>query len=215
MREAHALIDDAILSHGPFDGAFGFSQGASIILSYLLEHAATHMHDRVPPPFRFAMLASCTLPFASDAVYFQLVFGSLTAEDIRRVRSCDDTEIALLPDAARVAITAVTTVVDAASSITKATRAFYLDRPVSQLPAALHPDLTKVRLSIPTLHIRGKNEASGLRAISLLAERFCDSEVSLSVEHAAGHDIPRSRQEVQQILSGIRWIVEESQLQLF
>lgn len=50
------LLDQYIQAHGPFDGIFGFSQGAGIPLMYLIRH--THLHPGLPLPFRLAVLFS-------------------------------------------------------------------------------------------------------------------------------------------------------------
>ncbi|KAF1976975.1 hypothetical protein BU23DRAFT_453679 [Bimuria novae-zelandiae CBS 107.79] len=53
---AFQLLEAYIDANGPFDGIFGFSQGAGISLMYLIRH--THLHPDTPLPFKLAILFS-------------------------------------------------------------------------------------------------------------------------------------------------------------
>lgn len=96
---AHALIEEAIDEHGPFDGVLGFSQGAAISVSFLLEHKTAYPDE--PPPFRFAILYSPTIPCAADEAYCRSVLGTLSSVDQQRLRSGKDKEITQLPEPVR------------------------------------------------------------------------------------------------------------------
>ncbi|KAL2808263.1 hypothetical protein BJX63DRAFT_40960 [Aspergillus granulosus] len=75
------LIHETILEQGPFDGIFGFSQGASMIAAYLLEQATLHPGNRLP--VRFAIFASPGPILATDPAYTE----RLEASPLRRPRT--------------------------------------------------------------------------------------------------------------------------------
>ncbi|PWY90344.1 hypothetical protein BO94DRAFT_623146 [Aspergillus sclerotioniger CBS 115572] len=57
LSDAHALIDEAWESDGPFDGLVGFSQGGSTMASYLLQP------ETARKPFKCAVFFCSNLPF--------------------------------------------------------------------------------------------------------------------------------------------------------
>ncbi|RDH36069.1 serine hydrolase FSH [Aspergillus welwitschiae] len=209
---AHALIEEAIDEHGPFDGVLGFSQGAAISVSFLLEHKTAYPDE--PPPFRFAIFYSPTIPCAADEAYCRSVLGTLSSADQQRLRSGKDKEIAQLPEPVRSVTESLVKVIKGAHSITRESVPFFLDRPLELIPCALHPDVVPTRISIPSLHLRGKNDVPGLDDCGLLVECLCDSNTRRPIIHSAGHDIPRSGPELKQMLSAVEWVVAKSQLPL-
>ncbi|KAH6636357.1 serine hydrolase-domain-containing protein [Chaetomium tenue] len=66
-QEAHDTITETIKEEGPFDGVIGFSQGASLALSFLL-HRELHSPD-LPCPFRFALLFCANLVISPDSKF--------------------------------------------------------------------------------------------------------------------------------------------------
>ncbi|KAF2438544.1 hypothetical protein P171DRAFT_437007 [Karstenula rhodostoma CBS 690.94] len=48
-------LETYIQMNGPFDGVFGFSQGAGLALMYLIRHK--HLHPYAPQPFKLAVLS--------------------------------------------------------------------------------------------------------------------------------------------------------------
>ncbi|KAE8356047.1 serine hydrolase FSH [Aspergillus coremiiformis] len=207
---AHAVVDDAIDEYGPFDGVLGFSQGAAIVTSYLLEHGITHPGE--PMPFRFAIFCSCTMPFSSDLAYCQSMFGSLSLMQQKLLRSGQDDEITQLPEPVRTQATSLVKIVKTTQFITGNPPVFFLDRPLSDIPCILDPAMCPTRLRIPTLHIRGKADIPGLEETGSLVESFCDPKNRRSITHSGGHDLPRSEQEVKLILSAMEWMVAQSEL---
>ncbi|GKZ38755.1 hypothetical protein AbraIFM66950_011218 [Aspergillus brasiliensis] len=207
---AHALIEEAIEEHGPFDGILGFSQGAAISVSFLLEHKMAYPDE--PPPFRFAIFCSPTSPCAADEAYCQSVVGSLSSTDQQRLRSGQEKQIAQLPEPVRSVTESFVKVVKGTQSITGESVPFFLDRPLDLVPCALHPNVVPTRISIPSLHLRGKNDMPGLGDCGLLVESLCDLNTRKPFRHSAGHDIPRSGAEVKQMLSAMEWVVAQSQL---
>ncbi|PYI36632.1 hypothetical protein BP00DRAFT_386626 [Aspergillus indologenus CBS 114.80] len=207
---AHALIEEAIEEHGPFDGVLGFSQGAAVMTSFMLEYATTNPDG--PSPFRFAIFCSPTIPCAADPAYNQSVYGTLSSQDQQRLRSGQDSQLAQLPEPARSVSQELLKTIQAAQPITRNTASYYFDRLPRLVPAALHPNVVPTRLAIPSLHLRGKEDLPGLDSVASLLQSFCDPKTRKTIEHSAGHDIPRSGPEVKKLLSSMEWIVAQSQL---
>lgn len=203
-------MDETIDEQGPFDGVLGFSQGAGIIMSYLLELSAARPNDLLP--FRFAIFCSPIIPLATDQKYRDSVFNSISPKDLDHLRSGQESQLAQLPEPVRTEATELVKVIKATQSITHEGPVYFLDRPVSEVPCVLHPQIFATRLSIPTLHLRGKIDLPHLKDSMLLTQSFCDSKSQKSIEHSAGHDLPRIGPEVNQIMAAIEWLVEQSLL---
>ncbi|KGO40477.1 Serine hydrolase FSH [Penicillium expansum] len=208
--DSYALIEETLHTYGPFDGAFGFSQGAALIVSYLLERRAAYPDESLP--FRFLILCSPVVPLAGNAEYCHRILGCLSRDNESRIRSCQDTQISDLPERARIAMTMLTDILDASTTITQEPRRFYLDRELPDVPCALHPDLCLTRLPVATLHVRGTTDAKALWNCGFLIQSFFDSPKLRVFEHKSGHDIPRSGPEVRQMLCAMEWIIAQSEL---
>ncbi|GAT28019.1 hypothetical protein RIB2604_02500940 [Aspergillus luchuensis] len=65
IYDAFELIDQALEDDGPFDGIFGFSQGASVAASYLLRNQDAHL------PFKCAVFFCATAPFNVESAPFR------------------------------------------------------------------------------------------------------------------------------------------------
>ncbi|KAJ5593352.1 hypothetical protein N7537_010256 [Penicillium hordei] len=209
MRAAHALVEETFETQGPFDGVFGFSQGAAVLIAYLLDQIAKYPER--PLPVRFGIFCSTVPIIATDPAYYRSVFGSLSPEDEQRLRSGQDDQLSQLPEPAQASAKVLAEVIDVLEPIIRKSRISFLDRQPLDVPCALHPDLYEPRLSFPTLHVRAKNDPPALRRCSLLTESFCLPKWRRSFEHSAVHSLPRSAAEVQDMVSAMRWVIERSQ----
>jgi hypothetical protein len=209
MRAAHALVNEAFHNQGPFDGVFGFSQGASVLISYLLEQIVTYPER--PLPVRFGIFCSAVSIIATDPVYYRSVFGSLSVEHEQHLRSGQDHQLSLLPEPARTAAKELADVIDVLEPVIHKSRMSFLDRQPLEVPCALHPNLYEARLPFPSLHVRAKNDPPALRQCSLLAETFCLPRLRRSVEHSAVHSLPRSMADVRDMVFAMRWVIEQGQ----
>jgi hypothetical protein len=209
MRAAHSLVKEEFDSQGPFDGVFGFSQGAAVLLAYLLEQIA--IYPEKPLPVRFGIFCSPVPILATDPDYYKPVLGLLSPEDEKRLRSARDDQLDQLTGPARVAIKALVGAIDAMESVTRRPRTNFLNRQPLDVPCVLHPALYKPRLPIPTLHVRGRNDPPALKECSLLAESFCLPKWRRTFEHSAIHSFPRSTAEIKEMVSSMEWIISRSQ----
>lgn len=203
------MIDEVIEEEGPFEGVFCFSQGSATLVSYLLEWVEKDPTE--PLPFRFAIICSPTIPLAGDPAYCQSIINSIDSADEARIRSSKDEEIAQLTGAVHTAIKSLVTTIDKTEGITRQPRSFFLDRDLSDVPWALHPELCSQRICLPSLHVSSKQDLY-TQEESAIVRSFFQSGTTRVFEHSAGHDIPRSGSEVGQLLSAMEWVASQSLL---
>ncbi|KAJ6006930.1 hypothetical protein N7451_004874 [Penicillium sp. IBT 35674x] len=210
MESAYASVDEAFKQDGPFDGTFCFSLGVTVMVGYLLQQII--LHPDKPLPVRFGIFCSAAPVLSIDPEYYHSVFGSLSPEDLQHLRSTEDYRLAQVAEPAQTAVRALLKVTDILEPIIHLTRKDLLHRPLLEIPCPLDPRLFKARLSIPTLHVRSKDDAPGLREASDLASSFCESKWRRLYEHSAVHNLPRSPTEAQEMAAAMKWVVSKSQM---
>ncbi|KUM63491.1 hypothetical protein ACN42_g3609 [Penicillium freii] len=164
-----------------------------------------------PLPVRFGIFCSTVPIIATDPVYYRSVFGSLSPEDEQRLRSGQDDQLSQLPEPAQASAKVLAEMIDVLEPVIRKSRMSFLDRQPLEVPCALHPDLYEPRLPFPTLHVRAKNDPPALRRCSLLTESFCLPKWRRSFEHSVVHGLPRSAADVQDMVSAMKWVIEQSQ----
>jgi hypothetical protein len=204
MKLAHDLVHKTFNEQGPFDGVLGFSQGASVLLAYLLEQIAKSPSK--PLPIQFAVFCSPVPPLATTSAYCQFVFGDLSPENQSRLRSSKDDQIDLLPDPARTTMSAIVGVLDEMEKVNRHSRKWFLDREPLEIPCGLRPEWYEARLRIPTLHVRAVDDSDVLKRCAFLAGSFCEPRERVIFEHTAGHDFPRLESERKQLAIAIEQI---------
>ena len=209
MGAAYYLLDMEIRRKGPFDGLFGFSTGAGVIIGYLLERLAAQPDQ--PLPVKFAVFCSPPPPLASDPIYYNTVFGSLSVEDKKRLYSAQDEQLAKLPSPAQKPAVLAAKVLDYMEPVIRRPRKAFMNRSPIGVPCVIHPDLVKTRLPIPTLHVRAKRDNTAMKESALLIESFCAAEHLLTVEHSAIHNLPRKISEVQEVVSAMEQVAAQNQ----
>ncbi|KAL2813061.1 serine hydrolase FSH [Aspergillus cavernicola] len=209
-RTALDLIHQTIMDRGPFDGVFGFSQGASIVAAYLLEQA--ELHPDKPLPVRFAIFCSSPPILAGDPEYIQRLFGALSAENIKRFQSAKLDQVAQLPAPVRASAIVLLENLAVMAPVHGKSLSHYLDRPPAEIPCVVLPDQYKARLSIPTLHVCGKDDPPSMRKACAINASFCAPKWRRHFNHSSIHNLPRSPTEAQEMVSHMAWIISHSQL---
>ncbi|KAJ5716038.1 uncharacterized protein N7483_013219 [Penicillium malachiteum] len=209
MKSAHQLIDDTVASHGPFDGALGFSTGAALLAAYLLEKV--HLFPGKPLPVQFAVFCSSIPPLSADPTYTKVVLESLSLDDQKRIRSGEDAQISQLPEPIRSSMSLTARSFDIMKPVHGRPRSDFFDRSILEVPCILRPDVYKARLSIPTLHCWSKNDPPVFKESARLVESFCHSRLRNTYHHSAIHNIPRSSAEVKGMVSAIDIMVSQKQ----
>jgi len=199
------LIHRTFAQEGPFDGIFGFSQGASMALAYLIEQQQASK----PLPVKFGIFASPPPILATDTAYIQRMFGALSPEDLKRLRSADRNEISHLPEPIRTAGLLLFKNLAIMSPVHGKPLSYFFDREVGEIPSPLLPDVCPLRLNIPTLHVCSRDDPAPMQAASEVAAEFCESTKRKVFRHGAVHNLPRDEGEAREMARLIREIVLE------
>lgn len=156
----------------------GFSQGAALAASYILQDA-----KRSSPrhPFQCAVFFCASMPFDLDSEPFTVEMdGSVRLVDSNRRVEAEEVKASIPEAITRTASTA---------------RGGYAARWDTQTPFLwrYQPSKTpKPRIAIPTTHIWAAND-SAYRQQSMQLRLLCSPQHQQAVEHRGGHDIPRDR----------------------
>ncbi|KAK4193803.1 putative serine hydrolase [Podospora australis] len=185
IRSSHLWLTDYIEAHGPYDAVICFSQGCSLVGSFLLYHYMQHPDE--PLPFKAAVFICGGLPLP--------VLEDLGLPVSARAYEVNEATVALLKQKAG-ALT------DLAKNLDRIKPGVGLWDDVEGLlhdPAHMPDekdvfglDFTKMpetaRIKIPTAHIYGAKDPRWPASVQLA--HFCEERVMY--DHGGGHDIPRS-----------------------
>lgn len=180
------LLDEAIDDEGPFDGVIGFSQGAALAASYMLQDA-----KRVSPrhPFKCAVFFCASMPFDLDSSPFTIA---------------PDGTARLVGSNQRISAAEVRVSIPEAS--TTSAGGGYAGRWDAETPFLwrYQPSRTiKPRITIPTTHIWAANDRA-YRQQSMQLRQLCLPQHQQVVEHRGGHDIPRDRSTTARMVQSIQ-----------
>ncbi|KAI7783991.1 hypothetical protein LA080_011016 [Diaporthe eres] len=205
-------LDHFIEQNGPFDGVLGFSQGASIAATYILDYQLRRPEEQ--PPFNFAVLFSSVGVCSPDkSCNEEIVQSFLTNADPQfkkgfpqcDFKTLDPTERTFAEYLAMCHI-AIKTIGIKRPAITLE---FFEGNDSDSVPRLLHPALIKDRISIPTVHVTGKKDLESMVKQSLVVQGLCDEDVARSHRHTGGHAVPSKKSEVKAVASSIEWAAEK------
>ncbi|EFR00805.1 DUF341 domain-containing protein [Nannizzia gypsea CBS 118893] len=208
ISQAVDYLKGLLEDEGPFDGIFGFSQGASLTLSYLYQQQATARPVRV----RFACLFSTAMPCSSDAGLGDPIISKLRAleYDIRdRTRTCNNGKDLTIAEQEYVDLLQ-RTVVDAAShdSLFPWTDMdIYRYGARDAIPRVMCPSLLSQKIQIPTVHAWAQNDFQYMAKMAELAHSICEETMAKTVLHTGFHDIPKRQAEIRAVLRTIDWAI--------
>lgn len=205
MQNAFDYINEVIEEEGPFDGVFGFSQGAALASSMMLEHAKRNPLDDL---FKLAVFIAASLPFNLDDTTGMTHWETAVRTAKRGAPSAFGGEFAgeLMVDQASGSDNSSEDEDDE-----NHTRGFPL-RPwmlgTQTLLGRYHPDRHKARISVPTLHIM--SDVDHYLGQSENLAKLCNAGVSSVVKHDAGHRVPRSKEFEEKAAAGLDTVVRSS-----
>jgi predicted esterase len=233
IQEVHQYIKEVIEESGPFDGVMGFSEGASVVVSLLLQHEIDSPNK--PPPFRFAILFSCGIVGSADIKFalgeYQLlwkefadvVLKHLTGENLecqnnisvtgqvntkintgRLISSSDRKALAIELSEALASGEA-----ELRGQIGQLVQADFKGT-LEEVPRLYHPLLLPQRVRIPTVFCYGRSDPY-LKQAEISKQLFDTANVKF-VTHLGGHDIPRSAAELQSVVSATQWVIRRAQI---
>lgn len=203
IRGAHKWLDDHIAEHGPYDAVMGFSQGCSLIGSYLLYHALETPTE--PLPFRAAIFLCGGLPLeALDDLGLHVPQRAWDVNDetvrLLKARAGALTELAANLDRIKVG----QGLWDSTEDLVHDPKVrpdeddcFGLD--FEAMPA-------DARIRIPTVHVYGAKDPRWPASVQLAY--FCERRTEY--DHGGGHDIPRSTEVSKRIAAMLEEVKREA-----
>ena len=87
VRQAHEFVREVMEEDGPFDGVIGFSQGAALASSMMLQHAKSNPLDDL---FKLAIFAGASLPYNLDDATRLSEYEAQISETPGKAQSADE-----------------------------------------------------------------------------------------------------------------------------
>ena len=189
VRAAQQYISEILEEEGPFDGILGFSQGAALAASILLEQerSDSRRHDPDSTAFKFAIFICATRPW--DVNHSRLIdVGNRTS--IGSYTEFDDVA-SVEEDAQR----------NDGSTTTLRLLSRYEPRSGSSI-------------SISNVHIMGGQKDPDMKESEALLQ-LCEEDLVKVVDHQCGHTIPRTQVANDRMVDAILWAIEKSKFECF
>ena len=172
VQAAYDLILDAIEEDGPFDGVIGFSQGAALAASYLLQDARSAQPSN---SFKCAIFFCASMPFDMDSKPFTVDDHGI-CYDVGTGKVIEGFDITQsIPETKT-----------AGWSGTYDETTEFLHRYTSP-----YSNLEKAMITIPTTHILGMADDYYQQGCQL--RDLCSASGRQCMEHRQGHEIPKDR----------------------
>ncbi|SMQ54214.1 unnamed protein product [Zymoseptoria tritici ST99CH_3D7] len=205
----HDWCLDLVAEEGPFDGCMGFSAGACQLLGLMLKLQKDQPCQQ--PLFRFLILIAGNIPFSGDE---QEGIDVTDWISFHREPCANLDELVAFNDWARENPDQRPDIMDPTGihpSLVPLleecrTGEYARDRYVTRF---LHPEVCKLRLDLPTVHVHGQADhlyegAKGMAELCAPAQReICT--------HAGGHEIPRTNNDMLRLKRMIEKAVMRSQ----
>jgi len=204
MAQAVEHLEDLLEDEGPFDGIFGFSQGAALTLSYFYQQQAAGKTPRA----RFACLFSTAMPCSPDESMGGAIISRLRAleYDISDRARCKGGDLTIAEqefvDVLR------QTIVDAAfhgSPMPWIDIDVYRYGEQDAIPRVMHPSLLAQKIQTPTVHVWGQNDFGYMIKMAELGRSICQESMAKTVLHTGLHDIPQKQADIKAVLRTIDW----------
>ncbi|OLN86705.1 Rhodanese-like domain-containing protein 6, partial [Colletotrichum chlorophyti] len=200
IATAHQHTASTVDELGPFDGILGFSQGASLALSYIYHQQVTGEE----PDFKFAVLLSSVAPFSADSKYCEAdveqlrvhrLSGLGTNDLVPRQQVFNDCLVRTFQSAMKIG-----------AVLPDFNQDFFRDT-VDSVPRVLHPMLVSERIHIPTVHVSGRRDFPFMYDMHEVGYQMCDTRVAKKLHHSGGHHPPKKDFEIKAIVRAMEWAV--------
>ncbi|KAK1622035.1 serine hydrolase FSH [Colletotrichum phormii] len=201
IQAAHHQIAATVDELGPFDGILGFSQGASLALSYIYPQQV----NGEDPDFKFAVLFS-SVPFSADSTYCEGEIDQLCsyrrsgmhAKDLApRQQVFNDCLVRTFQSALKIG-----------AVLPDFNQDFYKDIGAT-VPRVLHPMLLPERIHIPTVHVSGRRDFPFMHGMHEIGYQMCDARLSKKLHHSGGHHPPKKESEIKAVVRAMEWAVDQ------
>lgn len=210
IRAAHAWLLSLLHRDGPYDGILCFSQGCSLISSFILYHNAEHPEQ--PLPFKcvificgglpLTVLSDLGLPVSREA----WAIDERTGRELRSKARAAEKEFRLILEDDGLETTTRLLRDRASSKLDNvATRPpFPTDRTnIFGLDYTLFP--STMTIPIPSVHIYGGKDPIYPRSMQL-AHFASDERQRRVYDHGGGHEIPRTTVVSERIAALVEWL---------
>ncbi|KAJ5120793.1 uncharacterized protein N7515_010181 [Penicillium bovifimosum] len=213
MRQALSHLDNFIKEHGPFDGVFGFSLGAALAITYMLDQ----QKKQASSPFCFAVMFSPIFVVSPDDSFCEQLLRRWLADDhaVFRSKFPDDDFMTELEDPSEQTLAQYLQQILSMQSmgvglILPNTNVDFLGtKKTEEVPRLIHPDLLNARIKIPTVHVTGQNDSPYIGKQSAVARDLCTASIRRVHSHDGGHDVPSKISDVNAIVPSIKAMAEE------
>jgi predicted esterase len=182
---------------GPFDGLMGFSQGAALAASLMMQHS-----DQAHPLVDCAIFICGTLPWM---LHSELVLLH------QKHNANSQTDIVLNSDNGMQRLLALTQGSVSVQSVKIMLSNGRQDGSHAQQSQAclLHPANSPLHFPIPTAHIYGGRKDKYFEHSKALIELGSEAHGVKVFNHEAGHIIPRGEIDIDKMVETISWIAEK------
>ena len=209
MAQAVEYLEELLEDEGPFDGIFGFSQGAALTLSYFYQHQQA---GDSPLPVKFACLFSTAMPLSPDADMGDNIISKLRAIEYditdKAMSSGKDLSVA----EQEFVDVLQQTVVDAAINDPQfpwADMDIYRYGERHAIPRVMYGSLLSQKIQVPTIHVWGQNDFEYMIKMAEVARGLCDESMVKTVLHGGLHDIPKKQPEIKAVLRTLDWAMAQ------
>ncbi|KAI3391680.1 hypothetical protein diail_6959 [Diaporthe ilicicola] len=208
MAQAVGYLEDILEYDGPFDGIFGFSQGAALTLSYFYQQQAAGNPLRA----KFACLFSTAMPCSSDVGLGHTIISKLRAleYDITDRARCSGEDLTIAEQ--EFVELLQQTVVEAAMHdplFPWTDMDVYRYGENEAIPRVMFPSLLAQKIQIPTIHVWGQNDFKYMIKMAEVARSICEESMVKTVLHTGLHDVPKRQHEIKAVLRTIDWAITQ------
>ncbi|OTA99826.1 hypothetical protein M426DRAFT_324814 [Hypoxylon sp. CI-4A] len=186
IRRARKWLSEKLDRDGPYDGVLAHSQGAALASSFLL-YRQWYEHEQ-PPPFKFAIFTSGSIPLAVLRD-LGVAVSSEAEEAVAQARRRHAELLAPLP--AHLA--------DARRAVFNSDDCFGLN--LNKIP----PEL---KIRIPTVHAWGGNDALFPAAVQLAG--LCDPYIRKMFTHPGARGMELGEKELDELATLVDWCVQRA-----
>ncbi|KAM5436780.1 hypothetical protein McanMca71_001894 [Microsporum canis] len=208
IAQAVDYLEDLLEDEGPFDGIFGFSQGAALTLSYFYRQQASASSLRA----RFACLFSAVMPCSPDEGMGDSIISRLRALEYDITDRTRRNDEHLTPAEQEFVDVLQLTMVEAFIHdplFPWTDLDVYRHGQHDAIPRVMYPSLLAHKIQIPTVHVWGQNDAEYMIKMAEVARSLCEDSMAKTVLHAGSHDVPKRQAEIKAVVRTFDWLLAQ------
>jgi hypothetical protein len=181
------------------------------------------------PPFKFAVLFSSTMSISPDQTFGQDYMEryakyydyerDMTKESRSKTKAPKSRTALVIPGQKQLLVQEFQDLVaqGIASAIENGDigreEAKDVIKDIDSFPRVFHPFMCTERVSIPTVHISGREDPYKMQ--SDLVRKLCEKPLVKFIEHGGAHQVPRATRDVKKVVDGIEWAIQQASVVRF